>query len=104
MHRVQIKMSDEVFNTMTFKAKSLGINNSLLVRGMIMNQEVVSAQNHKDYTRLIGLVAKFGNNLNQISHNLNLANVKGELGAVDYEHLINILTMLEHHIESTLHD
>ncbi len=104
MHRVQIKMSDEVFNTMTFKAKSLGINNSLLVRGMIMNQEVVSAQNHKDYTRLIGLVAKFGNNLNQISHNLNLANVKGELGAVDYKHLINILTMLEHHIESTLHD
>jgi len=104
MHRVQIKMSDEVFNTMTFKAKSLGINNSLLVRGMIMNQEVVSAQKHKDYTRLIGLVAKFGNNLNQISHNLNLANVKGELGAVDYEHLINILTLLEHHIESTLHD
>jgi len=104
MHRVQIKMSDEIFNTMTFRAKSLGINNSLLVRGMIMNQEVVSSQSHKDYTRLIGLVAKFGNNLNQISYNLNLANIKGELGMVDYDNLINILTLLEHHIERTLND
>lgn len=104
MHRVQIKMSDEIFNTMTFRAKALGVNNSLLVRSMIMNQEMLSVQSHKDYSRLIGLVAKFGNNLNQISHNLNLANMKGELGTVDYEHLINILTLLEHHVERTLHD
>jgi hypothetical protein len=97
-------MSDEVFNTMTFRAKSLGINNSIFVRSMIMNQEIISTPSHKDYSRIIGLVAKFGNNLNQISHNLNLANVKGELGTVDYDNLINILTLLEHHIECTLND
>jgi len=104
MHRVQIKMSDEVFNTMTFKARSLGVSNSLFVRDMIMNQEIVSKGNHKEYGKLIGLVAKFGNNINQISHNLNLANLKGELGSIDYEHLINLLTLLENHVERTLYD
>lgn len=104
MHRVQIKMSDEIFNTMTFRATSLGVSNSELVRDMIMNKEVISKESHKEYGRLIGLVAKFGNNLNQISHNLNLANVKGELGSVDYQHLINLLTLLEHHVERTLND
>jgi hypothetical protein len=97
-------MSDEVFNTMTFRAKSLGINNSIFVRSLIMNQEIISSPSNKEYSRLIGLVAKFGNNLNQISHNLNLANVKGELGTVDYDNLINILTLLEYHIECTLND
>jgi len=100
--RIQIKMPDIVFHTLTFKATSLGVNNSAYVRALIMDQEIISADRHDDKSHLIGLVAKFGNNINQIAHTLNIANLNGNLHDIDYQNLLNILLKLEKNIESTL--
>jgi hypothetical protein len=100
MKRVQIKMEDEIYNTMVFKAKALGITNSSLVRNLILEQTVVSADTHKDYTRAIGLMSNLTNNINQIAHNLNIANKSGYLKDYDYDNLINMLTIIENNSEN----
>ena len=40
------------------------------------------------------------NNINQIALNLNIANKEGKLKDIDYENLINILTVIENNTES----
>jgi len=104
MNRVQIKMSDEVFNTMNFKAKALGISNSKFVRSLIMEQTIVSSDNNKDVTRVKGLLGNLTNNINQISHNLNVANLKGDLSQIDYDNMINMLTIILNNTESYVND
>ena len=48
MVRVNFKLPDEVYNTMTFKAKALGVNNTTYIKSLIMEQTIVSADTHKD--------------------------------------------------------
>lgn len=100
MQRVNFKLPDEVFNTMTFKAKALGVNNTTYIKALIMEQTIVSADNHKDYTRANGLMGNLTNNINQIAVNLNIANKEGTLSDIDYDNLINILTVIENNTES----
>jgi len=102
MKRVQIKMSDDVFNTMTFKASALGISNSKLVRTLIVEQTIVSADNHKDNTRIFGLLGNLTNNINQISRNLNIANNEGTLSNIDYDTMLNMLTVILSNSESCI--
>ena len=102
MKRIQVKMPDNVFHTLTLKAASLGTNNSAYIRALILDQEILSADKHEDKSRLIGEVAKFGNNLNQIAHVLNISNLAGTLDDVNYESLLDQLYLLEKRIESTL--
>jgi len=104
MPRVQIKMSDTVYNTMTFKAKALGISNSELVRSLIMDKDVISSSSHKDYTRALGLLGNLTNNINQIALNLNIANKEGSLNDINYDNLINMLTVILNNAESCIND
>ena len=100
MIRVNFKFPDEVHNTMTFKAKALGINNTTYIKSLIMEQTIVSADTHKDYTRANGLMGNLINNINQIAVNLNIANKEGTLSDIDYDNLINILTVIENNTEN----
>ena len=102
MKRIQVKMPENVFHTLTLKAASLGSNNSAYIRALILEQEILSADKHEDTSRLIGEVAKFGNNLNQIAHVLNISNLAGTLDDVSYEALLDQLYLLEKRMQSTL--
>lgn len=100
MIRVNFKIPDEVYNTMTFKAKALGINNTVYIKSLIMEKDIVSADTHKDYTRANSLMGNITNNINQIALNLNIANKEGTLSNIDYDDLINILTVIENNTEN----
>ena len=102
MKRIQIKMPDNIFHTLTLKAASLGTNNSAYIRALILDQEILSADKNEDTSRLLGEVAKFGNNLNQIAHILNISNLAGTLDDVNYQALLEQLYLLEKRIEATL--
>jgi len=102
MKRIQVKMPDNVFHTLTLKAASLGTNNSTYIRALILDQEILSADKNEEQSRLIGEVAKFGNNLNQIAHVLNISNLAGTLDDVNYQALLDQLYLLEKRMEATL--
>jgi hypothetical protein len=102
MKRIQVKMPDNIFHTLTLKAASLGTNNSAYIRALILDQEILSADKNEEQSRLIGEVAKFGNNLNQIAHVLNISNLAGTLDDVNYQALLDQLYLLEKAIESIL--
>jgi hypothetical protein len=94
MQRVNFKLPDNVYHTMTFKAKALGINNTTYIKTLIMDTKIVSADTHKDYTRTLGLLGNLTGNINQIAATLNVAHNEGNLNAIDYEMMINMLTMI----------
>jgi len=104
MKRVNFKFPDEIFNTMTFKARALNVSNTTYVKSLIMEKTIVAADTNKNYTRIIGLMGNLTNNINQIAVNLNTANKAGHLGDIDYENLINILTVIENNITKLVID
>ncbi len=104
MQRVNFKLPDEVFNTMTFKAKALGVNNTTYIKSLIMEQDIVSADNHKDYTRALGLLGNLTGNINQIAVTLNIANKEGTLSDIDYDNLVNMFTIILNNTESYIND
>lgn len=104
MQRVNFKFPDEVYNTMIFKAKAFGVNNTTYIKSLIMEQNIVSADNHKDYTRVLGILGNLTGNINQIALTLNLANRDGVLSSVDYDNLINMLTVILNNTESYIND
>ena len=102
MKRVQIKMPDEVYETMIFKAKALQVTNSAFVRSLILNQNIISTTRDKDYTRVLGLLGNIGGNINQISHNLNIAQNGENLDVINYKTIINQLTIIQASIEACI--
>ena len=104
MTRVNFKLPDEVFNTMTFKAKALGVNNTTYIKSLIMEKDIVSAESHKDYTMALGLLGNLTGNINQISVNLNIAKNEGSLSQIDYDNLINMFTIILNNTENYIND
>jgi hypothetical protein len=104
MQRVNFNFPDEVYHTMTFKASALGVNNTTYIKSLIMEQTILSADNHKNYTRALGLLGNLTGNINQIALNLNRANTQGALSRVDYDTLINMLTLILNNTESCFND
>jgi len=100
MKRVQIKMQDNIYETMSSKAKALSLSNSEFVRSLIMEQTITKKLNQKDYTRTLGLLGNLTNNINQIAHNLNIARNDQNLDKIDYEDIINKLIILEALVEA----
>ena len=104
MQRVNFKLPDNVYHTMTFKAKALGVNNTTYVKTLIMEQAIVSAESHKDYTRTLGLLGNLTGNINQIAATLNVAHNEDALNTIDYEMMINMLTMILKNAEVCIGD
>lgn len=104
MQRVNFKFPDNVYQTMTFKAKALGVNNTTYIKALILEQNIVSAESHKDYTRTLGLLGNLTGNINQIAMNLNIANKEGHLKNIDYDNMLNMLTVILNSVENFIDD
>ena len=98
-----VRLSDELYNELTFKAKSLGISNSDYLRQSIKNKEIKHS-NKKDISLLLGAVNKIGNNLNQIAYNLNIANKKNELNDYEYDNLLATLLLINENLKAIINE
>jgi len=97
---LRIRLNDELYNMLAFKAEASDKNMSEYVRELISNSEVKA--NEKDYIYLIGAVNKIGNNLNQIAYNLNYARNKDKLDDIDYDNLLASLLLIENTLQNIL--
>ena len=94
---VKIRMTDDLFNTLLIKAKASNLNNSEYIRQSITNSDI-KANFNDSYLDVVNEIKKVGNNINQISKALNIANLSKHLSDYDYENLLNELVIIGYQI------
>ena len=95
---INIRMSNELFNLLTLKAKAVGKSNSEFIREAIQETEVKQS-NSKDTSKLIASLNQIGNNINQIAKSLNSAKLQNKLEDIDYKDLLNSLTISQRYLK-----
>jgi len=99
---LRIRLTDELYNMLSFKAEASNKTMSEYIRELINNSEVKSS--NKNYGALLGAINKIGNNVNQIAHNLNIANNANKLDEVDYDNILTSLLLIEQNLKSILYE
>jgi hypothetical protein len=92
--QINLRLTNELFNQLTFKANTCGKSTSEFLRESIHNSEI-KVDNSKNINEMIFQVNRIGNNLNQIAKNLNISNNENSLNDYDYENLLNELNIIE---------
>ena len=95
--QINLKMSDELYNMIVFKARANNMNVSEFIRTSVKKADI-KYNDSKDISNLIASLNHIGNNINQIAHILNIANVNNNLSEVDYETIINNLAVITNNI------
>lgn len=98
---VKFRLSTELYNMLLFKASASNKNVSDYLRTSIHDSNVRMNES-KDISRLIGSVNKVGNNINQIAHNLNIANNSNKLDDINYNNILDKLTIIEYQLKELL--
>lgn len=95
---INIRISIELFNLLTLKAKAVGKSNSEFIREAIQETEVKQS-NSKDISKLIASLNYIGNNINQIAKSLNIAKIENKLSDRDYNDILNSLTISQSYLK-----
>lgn len=95
---IKVRMSEELFNLLTLKAKAINKNNSEFIREAIQETEVKQS-NEKDKSKLIASLNQIGNNLNQMQKAINIANLQNKLEDIDYKDIKNMLAIATRYIK-----
>ena len=98
---ITIRLSDELYNMLQIKAIASNMNTSDYIRTSI-NESDIKVDNRKDIGKLIGSINKVGNNINQIAHNLNIANNSNKLDDINYNNILDKLTIIEYQLKEVL--
>ena len=98
---ITIRLSDELYNMLQIKASASNMNTSDYIRTSI-NDSDIKVDNRKDIGKLIGSINKVGNNINQIAHNLNIANNSNKLDDINYNNILDKLTIIEYQLKEVL--
>ncbi len=98
--RFEMKMSKDLFQILTEKAKQTNLTKSELLRQSISS--VTIKESSKDYPKILGNFNRIGNNINQIAHQLNSANLSNNLGEFDFNNLLNKLVIIEANLNTIL--
>lgn len=98
---ITIRLSDELYNMLQIKASASNMNTSDYIRTSI-NESDIKVDNRKDIGKLIGSINKVGNNINQIAHNLNIANNSNKLDDINYNNILDKLTIIEYQLKEVL--
>jgi len=99
---LRIRLTDDEYNLLKEKADKVGKTMSEFVRDYITKGKVNSKC--KDLPSLILHLSRTGNNINQISKNLNIAEKKGSLSGVDYDLLLDELMQINNNLKALLND
>lgn len=97
----KFRLSEELYNMLQLKATASNMNASDYLRNAI-NESDIKIDDRKDIGKLIGSVNKVGNNINQIAHNLNIANNSNKLDDVNYNNILDKLTIIEYQLKEVL--
>lgn len=95
---IKVRMTNELFNLLVFKAKAVNKSNSEFVREAIQQTEVKQS-NSKDISKMIASLNHIGNNINQIAKSLNGAKLKNKLDDIDYKDLLNSLVISQRYLK-----
>lgn len=98
---VTTRLTIELYNMLQLKSASSNMTASDYIRQSI-TQSDIKVDNRKDIGKLIGSVNKVGNNINQIAHNLNIANNSNKLDDVNYNNILDKLTIIEYQLKEVL--
>ena len=99
---LRIRLTDDEYNLLKEKADKAGKTMSEFVRDYITRGKVNSKC--KDLPSLILHLSKIGNNINQISKNLNIAKKEGYLAEQDYDLLLDELMQINNNLKAILND
>ena len=95
--QINLRVSEELYNTLQIKAKAVDLNVSKYIRSAILESDI-KPDNSKDIARLIGEVKKIGNNINQIAYNLNIANLNGKLNDINYNAILDEMIVIKYYL------
>ena len=101
--RVNIRLSNELYNMLTFKAIAAKKSNSEYIRQSIITSDI-KVDYSRDVHRLIVSLNSIGNNVNQLAHNLNIANMSDKLDDINYNKLLDRLIIIEYKLKDLLND
>ena len=96
--QINIRVDENVFNLLEFKSKSINLSKTDYIIKAIINSDI-KIDNSKNLLELINAINKIGNNINQISKNLNIAHNSDKLGSVNYNNLLDKLIIIEAQLE-----
>ena len=101
MKLITLRISEELDNMLTFKAVASNKNRSDYLRDSILNTNIL-IDTSKDISKILGSINKVGNNINQIAHNLNIANKNNKLDDINYNNILDKLTIIEYQLKEAL--
>jgi len=101
MKLITLRISDELNNMLTLKSAAANKNRSDYLRDSI-SKSSIAIDTTKDRKMMLGSVNKIGNNINQIAHNLNIANNSNKLDDVNYNNILDKLTIIEYKLKELL--
>ncbi|MEA2018243.1 MAG: plasmid mobilization relaxosome protein MobC, partial [Campylobacterota bacterium] len=90
----KFRLSEELYNMLQLKASASNMNASDYLRSAI-NTSDIKIDDRKDIGKLICSINRIGNNINQIAHNLNKANNSNKLDDINYNNILDKLTIIE---------
>ena len=96
--RIEIRVSEELYNMLVFKASASDKKLSEFVRECIVSSDV-KIDNSKDILKLVFQMNKIGNNINQIAHKLNIAHNSNKMNDINYTNLLDELIVIEHFLK-----
>lgn len=99
--RFEVRLTNELYNTLELKSKAINMNKSEYIIKAIIDSDI-KADNSKDICMLLGSVNKIGNNINQIARNLNIANNSNKLDDINYNNILDKLTIIEYQLKDIL--
>jgi len=101
--RLNIRLSNELYNMLQFKATAAKKSNSDFIRQSILKSEI-RVDESKNQFFIISSINKLGNNINQIAYVLNCANKSNNLNAVDYSNILDELIIIEKQLKVLIND
>jgi hypothetical protein len=97
---LRIRLDDELDTLLSSKANQANLTKSDYIRSLIIDSKIDCKKSKKDdyFSSLIIHFSKIGNNLNQLTRALNIANKKDELNNYDFELLLDELAMINNQL------
>jgi len=99
--QINIRMNEDILNTLIVKASAVNMNRSEYIIKAILDSDI-KVDNSKDISMLLGSINKIGNNINQIAKSLNIANSSNKLDDINYNNILDNLTIIEYKLKDIL--
>ncbi len=99
--QINIRLNQDILNLLELKSKAINMNKSEYIIKAIIDSDI-KADNSKDICMLLGSVNKIGNSINQIARNLNIANNNNKLDDINYNNILDKLTIIEYQLKDIL--